>query len=663
MTDVFNPKKWNQDQLEEGALTTEVLHVLDERYINLGESVIEQNINNLNVQNLRILSSGMLYFAHDNSTQTTAFNPNFVTNQINQFVSNNNTFTGEQKFLNLKIVDASGNETKIYQSGNNVYLENTENDGNIFFYTYNSIVNQAICRIDQFGNFSSPNDLVSNRVKTNLVRINNVFDIFRDGNSFAFQNNVNNGSYVFRTKQTSGIDGWQLAFEPNGKLYGMSNIITHSAESKSYKFRDQTSFNLTDSQIFLSPANDLIFDNKVSSQNTKMRFLNYQSNGTQSEVVIDQFGNMSGINDLNLKNKLIFANNSITHQYSNSQYIIDNKNNGSSIKIRNYDNGAVMREITIDPLLNMSGINNFYCNAFYLGGQLKNFNDYDSVVNKTSIMSYSTFPYQQVNFSTSSGQVSIVPYINANQAYNNITKEKDAVLYFNNNIASALSIVPWTADSTGGIRVTNTQAEMYKPKVMDSLTFPDNTQQTTAMTTSYLTSMIQSVVSQMTIGIPSGSIVAYGGIYLDGNLDIISPPVGYLWCFGGLVSQTTYLNLFNAIGHLYAYGRTIPSGQFYLPDMRGATLKGTQTNPYFTTQTQTLNPGEIQQNNVGHHKHQYTDRGVDERQFSPSGTSTGIKPSNSSYYTQGETYDSITNNILDTDTRVNSVAVNYIIKI
>ena len=667
MSSVFNPVKWREDALEEGQISSEVLTLLDNRYINLGESVIDQNINNLYVTNLRITNAGMLHFAHDNTTQTTAFNPNFVTNQINQFTSNNNTFSGEQKFLNFKVIDASGNETKIFQTGNNVFLENTEANGNIFFYTYtNGGLNRSISSIDQFGNITSPNDLVGNRLRANSVLINGVFNILRDANYFTFQNNVNGSGYFFKTKQSNGTNGWQLTFESNGSLYGMSNVITHSSESKSYKFRDQTSFNLTSSQIFLSPANDLIFENRVASQNTRMRFLNYQSNGIQSEVILDQFANVSGINDLNIRSRLSFANNSITHQYINAQYVIDNKNNGSSIKMRNYDAGGVMREMIIDPLLNMSGLNNVSCSSLSIGGQVKNFNNYDLVVDKTSIMTYTSFPHQQVNYATSLGQISLVPYISVNGAYNNITKEKDAVIYFNNNVSSALSIVPWVSTPSGALRITENNSELYKPKVMDTLEFSDGSQQETAMTDDYLNAKIQAVVSQMGIlgSVPSGTILAYGG-------NIENPaPTGFVYCIGSQMAIASAPNLFNVIGHNFSNGKVITSGFFWLPDLSGAYLKGCGIGLHWIDgRTTPINSvGGIQQANVGHHQHQYIDRGIGSKavaaRMGPTADSTDTaRPTWETYYTGSETYNRTSQALNDIENRPNSIGVNYIIKL
>ena len=370
--------------------------------------------------------------------------------------------------------------------------------------------------------------------------------------------------------------------------------------------------------------------------------------------------NMTGGNDISITGKLSLASSSVTHSHLNQKYTISNKNNGSTTVFQNYDANGLMRELTIDPLINVSGINDIGCNRLLVNNSAIDFASYNTTKTNTQQISYSSSIPQTI-ISTSQGQISFVPYV-ISSSYNNITQAGDSIIYFNNN-NGGLCLCPWSNQSSG-LRITATETKIQNASV-DNIKFSDNTIQTTAMTQTYLTTLIQNVVNQMSsiASIPVGTIFAYGGQYLDVNLNNISPPTGYLWCFGDLVSQTTYLNLYNVIQNFYAYGRSRPTGQFYLPDLRGATLKGTQTNLYFSTQTAMLQPGEYQQNNVGYHKHKYTDRGVNTKNFSADLSNQGIRPSNSTYYTEGETYHSTTNAILDVDTRVNSVGVNYIIKI
>jgi microcystin-dependent protein len=61
--------------------------------------------------------------------------------------------------------------------------------------------------------------------------------------------------------------------------------------------------------------------------------------------------------------------------------------------------------------------------------------------------------------------------------------------------------------------------------------------------------------------IPPGTIVAFGGT---------TPPTGWLLCDGTAVNQTTYANLYAAIGCNFGCS----GGNFHLPDLRGRFLRG-----------------------------------------------------------------------------------------
>jgi hypothetical protein len=88
-------------------------------------------------------------------------------------------------------------------------------------------------------------------------------------------------------------------------------------------------------------------------------------------------------------------------------------------------------------------------------------------------------------------------------------------------------------------------------RIVPSLTFPDNTVQTTAFTGSVA-------------GFLSGMIIQYGGI---------SAPSGFLFCDGSQVSTTTYSGLFAVLGT--KYNTTTPTaGNFFLPDFRDRSAIG-----------------------------------------------------------------------------------------
>ena len=69
-------------------------------------------------------------------------------------------------------------------------------------------------------------------------------------------------------------------------------------------------------------------------------------------------------------------------------------------------------------------------------------------------------------------------------------------------------------------------------------------------------------------GVPTGTILVWAGG--EGN-DI---PSGYLECDGDHVSSTTYSALAAVCGNTYNDGQTPPSGEFFLPDLRGRFVRG-----------------------------------------------------------------------------------------
>lgn len=660
---IFNPYHWKKAEIKD--ITDETLLKLDDRYINTGENVLDQNIENLNAINVNIATQGKLYFNGDNTTQTTAFQPSFVTNQINQFLSNNNTFTGEQNFEKLNIKDISGNSiTEIREVGNDLFITNKQSAGNIYFKT--GVSGNNIVTIDSGGRITTNNTITTTQLVCNKSVVDGVLDLSKDVNNNAVLTSLIGGkSLFFKTKQTNGTDGWALQYSNDGKLSGVNLMFSDSVETRTYKFREPNGF-LTDSKMYLSSAYDLIFDNKVLGTNTSIKFINYDSLGNAKTILLNQYGNMSGLNDITLQGKIILANNSITHQYVNGEYRIDNKNNGSVIKIKNYDNSGIMRELTIDQFINMSGINDLRCNRLYIANSLIDFTLYNTTANNAQMLSYGSFPYRQTNIATGEGQISFVPYVSGAGAYNNITQAGDTVMYFNNtnlDNGGALVIAPWTTNLSG-VRISKTETQIHNPKVMNNLKFPDNTVQTTAMTDSYLTSKIQSVINQMTLvnTIPIGTILPFGGPQSE-NLTNYNPPAGFLWCVGEMVEINLYPNLYNVIGHRYLYNKTVFSGFFYLPELQGAFLKGVGGSTLFTNQDIVFTTGGRQQANVGSHLHKYKDRGSGEIRVDM-GTQTYVAKNDTQtfFLHESTTYDPITQQPLNAENRPNSVGVNYIIK-
>ena len=68
-------------------------------------------------------------------------------------------------------------------------------------------------------------------------------------------------------------------------------------------------------------------------------------------------------------------------------------------------------------------------------------------------------------------------------------------------------------------------------------------------------------------GVPTGTIFPFAGA--ETNI-----PGGYLECDGDHVSSTTYSALAAICGNTYNQGQTPPSGEFFLPDLRGSFIRG-----------------------------------------------------------------------------------------
>ncbi len=134
---VFNP--FNSIKANAQELSDNTIAALDNRYINVGEDVYNATIDNLNVQNLNISTTGKLYFANDYTEQLTAYDPAITNAQINTFKTTDNTFTGNNKFTNLNIIDSNVsntiNSSSIKQIGSNLILNVNGNTTGIQFKT------------------------------------------------------------------------------------------------------------------------------------------------------------------------------------------------------------------------------------------------------------------------------------------------------------------------------------------------------------------------------------------------------------------------------------------------------------------------------------------------------------------------------------------------
>lgn len=489
---VFNPAQWVKNNVT--TLSDETIEQLDERYVNVGENILDQSINNLYLVNLNIATSGSIYFSHDNTLQTTAYDPNFVTNQINLFTTLDNDFTGTNTFKDLKVINSSGQTTQLIQNGNDFYFVNNVEGGSVQFQTMQVNGVTTIMVFDQFGNVSGINDVVCSRIKLSEVRINTYFRIYSNGNNMLLYNTLQSGGIQFTTTKTSSpaVTNTML-YDYNGDLSGVNNlVITTKVTTPSLNFSN------TSPRIYQSGL-DLILDNNVLSGNIKIK--NYQSDGTMSMVMIDQFGNLSGINDIKT-NRVYLGSNLVMHSVSNLIYTIKNSVIGGAIYIQNTDSTSVLRTIAIDQYMNMSGINDLYVQRLFFNGLLFDTTVVSNLINNCQMIRYSNTPNQTsiVNL-TSNNEIVFYPEVTTDASYNPISKTKDNVIVSASSLSdtNALTLTSWS-NTKSGFRIKSTETEAYNLKVLDGgLKFSDNTIQSTAMTSDYLTSFIQNVVNQMTI--------------------------------------------------------------------------------------------------------------------------------------------------------------------
>lgn len=655
---IFNPKKWAVQEINE--IGEEGLQKLDNRYINTGENVLDQNITNLNLVHLNIASSGTIYFNSDNTTQTTAYDPNLVTSRINNLLTGNNNWTGQNAFTQLVIKDPLSTKTsQIVENDSNLTIENNNTAGSIIITTRNS-GGAGNITIDQFRNVAGINDVNCSKLIGNEVRINsNSYLIRNNGNDdLGITNNIVNRGIKLITKGSSSVS--ELLFDSSGNLYIPSNVITNLLKTESVEIAGAITMSRLNSNFTI--------DNNILSSSFKIK--NYDASGNAKTLTIDSNLNMFGVNDMK-PNRLVFPY-TILSNPTIADFLIEHYPRGGNIIIRNYDDNGFVKELQIQKNMNVTGINDLYVQRVFLNNVLLDFTKYDEMLTNTRLIKSSTSSQTSIEYST--GRFLFLPLARSQEssrngiikANDNVLLAYDAASMTGNNV---LTLCPWTSSTNlVGIRATPVQTELYKPTVMDSLKFGDNTVQTTAMTDAYLEAKIASVINSLnlTMLVPVGTILAFGG-------NPSTPPTGYLGCLGQYVSISTYQNLFNVIGHNFVKGHTtnLPSGSFWLPDLGGAYLKGVGASEIwgplpnignnYVGQDPMFYVGDIQRYNVGKHRHMYTDRGVDSKLVGGGSTVNAIKGSNGSYFTEVDTYD-VNNNLLNEENRPNSVGVSYIIK-
>lgn len=157
--------------------------------------------------------------------------------------------------------------------------------------------------------------------------------------------------------------------------------------------------------------------------------------------------------------------------------------------------------------------------------------------------------------------------------------------------------------------------------------------------------------------VPTGVIIPYAGNY-NGTI-----PNGYLACYGAAVSKTTYADLWNIVTTKYNYGRTPPTGMFYLPDFRGMFLRGAGTHGVYTDVSGKSDAGAYERQAVQQHGHKYY-RPEDSLRVGSTniGGASGWDNRTSEEITEVDIYDEDNNVLTDNETRPHNISVVYIIK-
>lgn len=204
-----------------------------------------------------------------------------------------------------------------------------------------------------------------------------------------------------------------------------------------------------------------------------------------------------------------------------------------------------------------------------------NVNGFLTVNGSQTISSYVPMGYSQFNITNINGNYKLYTRLNDNPGNGNpiiefaditiISQNEDLTLTTYSSTTSGVNIegnrtiigsggtalIPTSSlvcDGTAStVTINNPTPAVYGPSTVQ----PAPTDSTTKIPS---TAWVQSLVS--TISTPVGTVHAYAGK--------TTPPTGYLFCDGSLISQTTYAALYAVIGTTYGPN---PSGLFTLPTM------------------------------------------------------------------------------------------------
>jgi microcystin-dependent protein len=213
-----------------------------------------------------------------------------------------------------------------------------------------------------------------------------------------------------------------------------------------------------------------------------------------------------------------------------------------------------------------------------------------------------------------------------------------------------------------------------------NITYDAETSTTTILNNCYINALtcdtFQNILASKIIQslIPTATILSYAGV---------NAPSGYALCEGQEVSRTgIYADLYAIIGHKFRGSKTINSGTFYLPDLRGMFIRGTKSNTTYgmklkidsnlnATWVSTIigddNVGGFQTHEVAEHFHIYQKPSdsitVSSEQIANNNATVWDNKTDSTFTTTLLNDDEYFNDLMGDETRPVNISLTYIIKL
>lgn len=544
--------------------------------------------------------------------------------------------------------------------------------------TVNDLGNTLTVSVDKNGKIKGYDVEFQNGLFNNSITLTPYLNVY------CFKNNANVASTIFEMTLPNVTP---YAVSDSGFVF---NVINRDGSSNAYRMDTLGNFRTTsvlssyltcDTTLTLANYSAGVYGGAAISKTSNSFIINAGDPDSttftlkigSNQCIINSALNCSGLNSINVNTGLIIGTDLLNPKkiYLSSSpdtLVIENGGASSSISFKTHNNIGTTNTISMNSNGDLVGINNLSLYNLYWQNSLIDFTRLSQI---RYITPSSTMTAHTQVISTPGNGIYLIPKLSTNpNPWNTIIQTGDNAIVSDNG---SLSIVT-PATSQVGVRLSSSYAELYTPKVATSsgLTFSDNTIQTTAMTTAYLTSFITNLITSQNLipAIPVGTIFPYGGTMYAGTLDNNSnAPTGYLFCSGAAALITSYPALYNVIGGIYNNGQQPPTGYFYLPNLKGAFLKGIGTNNTWTDTDPVANTGIYQQQVVGKHYHRYVDRGDGVKQAAASaGTGgTNVATTGSGNYTTSDGILATGGNtgyttFTTTENRPNCVCVSYIIK-